>query len=125
MSITIKSFWPAILWLIFSTIAFCLPGSVLPAKTWFELIQPDKWIHIGLFLMMVFLWSMPLLNKQSFKFSYRKLFMVSMVFFGYGILMEFVQHFFVSNRAFDLGDIVADAVGCAIGFLLVKTQWKK
>jgi VanZ family protein len=49
---------------------------------------------------------------------------ITITFFGYGVLMEFVQHFFVSNRSFDLGDIGADAVGCLIGFFLSRKQWK-
>lgn len=123
MRIVIKSFWPAIVWFMLSSIAFCLPGSVLPKETWFIIVQLDKWIHIGLFLMMVFLWSMPLLHKPTFMFS--QVVAVSIVFFGYGILMEFVQHFLISNRSFDLGDIAADAIGCSIGLFLVRTQWRK
>lgn len=107
-----------------SSIAFCLPGSVLPKETWFIIIQLDKWIHVALFLMMVFLWGMPLLQRPAFKNSQKKLFILALAFFGYGILMELVQHFLVSNRSFDFGDIIADAVGCFIGFLLVRTQWK-
>ena len=34
----------------------------------------------------------------------------------YGIAMEFVQKYFVPFRSFDLGDIIADGVGCLAGF---------
>jgi VanZ family protein len=107
-----------------STVAFCLPGSALPKETWFLIVELDKWIHAGLFLIMVFLWSMPLLHKPEFKFSQIKLLIVSIVFLCYGVLMEFVQGFFIYNRSFDYRDIAADAVGCLIGFILVKTQWR-
>ncbi len=32
--------------------------------------------------------------------------------------MEFVQKYFIPNRSFDVGDIIADGIGCAIGFVL-------
>ena len=35
---------------------------------------------------------------------------------AYGITMEFIQQYFVVNRSFDPGDIVADAIGCIIGY---------
>jgi hypothetical protein len=31
--------------------------------------------------------------------------------------MEFVQKFFIKNRSFDLGDVIADAVGCGMGLI--------
>ena len=35
----------------------------------------------------------------------------------YGVGMEFVQKYFINNRSFDNGDIIADAVGCTLGVL--------
>ena len=32
--------------------------------------------------------------------------------------MEFIQKYFIPNRSFDVGDIVADGVGCAAGLLI-------
>ncbi len=40
----------------------------------------------------------------------------------YGLLMEFVQKFWVPNRSFDPGDVVADGVGAAAGVLF---SWKR
>lgn len=123
MKITIKSFWPAIVWLIFSSVAFCLPGSALPKNDWFQIAHFDKWVHVGLFSVMVFFWCLPLFNRTVVQFKLSQLFiLISLGFFSYGILMEFIQHFFIPNRSFDMGDIVADAAGCFIGFLLVKRQ---
>ncbi len=126
MRITIKSFWPAIIWLIFSSIAFCLPGSALPKNDWFQIVQLDKWIHVGLFSVMIFLWCVPLFHRSHMNLSLTKLFLwIAIAFFCYGIAMEFIQHFFVSNRSFDMGDIAADAAGCLIGLFFVRWQWKQ
>jgi len=125
MKVTIKSFWPAIVWQILSSIALCLPGRVLPEEDWFGIIQLDKWIHVGLFTVMVFLWCLPLLHRPVSRLSLPKLFTgIPIAIFGYGIFMEFIQHFLISHRSFDWGDIAADAVGCLIGLFFARRQWK-
>lgn len=124
MKVKIKSYWPAIAWMILSTVAFCLPGSTLPKDEWLGKIHADKWIHIGIFGGMVFLWSVPLLYRSLQKPFVRLLAIIASIFFGYGVLIELMQHFFISNRSFDWGDIGADAVGCLIGFFLSRRQWK-
>ena len=35
----------------------------------------------------------------------------------FGVLMEVIQHFWVTSRSFEIKDILADATGCAIGWL--------
>lgn len=39
---------------------------------------------------------------------------------AYGVAMEFVQRDFVANRSFDIMDILADALGALLGFLVIK-----
>jgi VanZ family protein len=34
----------------------------------------------------------------------------------YGVLMEIVQKYFIPFRSFDLGDILADGIGCVAGY---------
>jgi len=36
----------------------------------------------------------------------------------YGIAMEIVQKYFIPFRSFDVGDIIADAIGCFVGYLI-------
>jgi VanZ like family len=120
--IKIESWWPAMVWLILSTIAFCLPGKALPDQDWFALIQLDKWIHIGLFSVMIVLWCLPFLVRRSAEQVGNLFIYISIGWFGYGVAMELIQHYFISNRSFDSGDIAADALGCLLGFLFVKKQ---
>ena len=108
----------AVFWLILSTILLTLPGSSFPKENWLDRIWLDKWVHIGMFCIMVVLWCW----SASFYFirskQLKKIFiLVALLFTGYGIGMEFIQRYFISNRSFDLGDIIADAVGCMGGFL--------
>ena len=111
--------------MILSTIAFCLPGSVLPKNDWLGEIQIDKWIHVGLFSIMVVLWCFPFLYRSVQRPVIKLFAEIAVVFFTYGVLMELVQHFLVPRRSFDWGDIAADAVGCLFGFFFMRKQWKK
>lgn len=44
---------------------------------------------------------------------------------SYGIAMEFVQKYFIPNRSFDAGDIIADGIGSIIGVLYSLRRYKK
>ena len=51
---------------------------------------------------------------------------IALYSFLYGVIMEFIQKYFIPNRSFDLGDIAADGMGSGIGLLLsVKLYIKK
>lgn len=122
MKISIQSFLPAVVFTIFATVLFCLPGKSLPSRDWFEVLQVDKWVHVVLFLILTFLWCAPLLTRSIT--TPKLLLIISAVLLGYGVIMECVQYFFIMNRSFDTGDIAADAMGCLIGFFFAKKQWK-
>lgn len=125
MRITIKSFWPAIVALVGATILFCLPGDEFPEKSWFEKIFLDKWVHVGLFTVLVLLWSLPMLHKITATSRLHKVLVwVSVAFFLYGVIIEFVQGNFIPHRTFGVDDMAADAVGCALGFFVAKRQSK-
>ncbi len=112
------SFIPLICWFIISTILLTLPGSAFPPEKWLAKLQFDKWVHIAMFAIMVFLgcWSMH--KKYTATGKLRTAFIwIGLVSLIYGIGMEFVQRYFITNRSFDNGDIVADTIGCTIGVL--------
>ena len=117
-----KLLWPGIVWLTLSTIALCLPGKTLPDRDWFAIIQLDKWIHIGLFSVMVVLWTLPMLGRPFSEQLKHQIIYISIGWLIYGIAMELVQHYFIANRSFDLGDIAADAVGCLLAVLFVNKR---
>ncbi len=114
-------FIPAIFWLIISTILLTLPGSSFPKEDWLSKIWFDKWVHIGMFALMTFLWSWAFYKSDKTE-KVKPFIVVATVSLIYGIGMEYVQKYFIVNRAFDMGDIIADAIGCVIGLLFV---WKR
>ena len=114
---------PALTWVIIVTVLLCLPGSALPKENWFDKIWLDKWIHIILFLIMVFLWCQYVSKSGGKKVRYFR--QIAIYFFVYGIAMELVQKYFIPNRSFDLKDILADGLGCGIGLLISGRYIKK
>ena len=109
-------YWPALVWLVLCTVLLCLPGSRFPKYNWLSEIQFDKWVHIGLFGILVVLscwgsWSRAKeIPSQSNTFAWLAVWATA-----YGIGMEFIQDWYIPNRSFDVGDILADGVGAGLG----------
>jgi len=104
----------ALIWFTITTVLLCLPGSAFPKENWFDKVWFDKWIHVGLFATMVFLWCCATNIKRK---KIRYFLQITLFFFLYGIVMEFIQKYFIPNRSFDAGDILADGVGSIAGLL--------
>lgn len=109
---------PAIGWFIMVTVLLTLPGSAIPKEDWLDRIWFDKWVHIGLFAGMTFLWCWGYYRLNT---GHKKLLaifiLVAILALLYGIAMEYVQLYFISNRSFDVGDILADGIGCLAGWI--------
>jgi VanZ family protein len=97
------------------TALLCWPGNRLPQPTgnWFERLYMDKWIHVGLFGVLVYFFCKAFGNK-----GYRSWMCIAILGCLYGILMEFVQKWLIPNRGFELLDIVADCAGAGLGYVL-------
>jgi VanZ family protein len=112
------SFTPALLWSVIVTVLLTLPGSAFPSENWLSKIWFDKWVHIGLFSIIVVMWCWAMLRKNYNKQRLKNIFiLIALAWFAYGIGMEFVQKYFIPNRSFDVGDIIADGVGCLLGLV--------
>ena len=120
------SFIPAITWFVIPIILLTLPGSSFPKENWLDKIWFDKWVHIGMFAIMVTLWCWASRKLYAPGRSLRNIFIyIGLAGIAYGIGMEFVQKYFIINRSFDGGDIIADAVGCTIGVLFSMKRYIK
>ena len=108
----------ALFWLCLITVLLVIPGSKFPKQNWLDKIWFDKWVHIGIFAILVFLWCRAASRIKAF-------YIIAITAIFYGIGMEFVQKHLVSNRGFEMLDIVADAVGCVSGLLYSIMQYRK
>lgn len=116
MKNSVRFFLPVTAWLIISTILLTLPGSAFPEENFLDKIWFDKWVHVGMFALMTFLLCQALYKRNIKTTELTSAFLLAAgACLAYGILMEFVQKYWVSNRSFDFGDIVADGIGAAAG----------
>ncbi|WP_018630305.1 VanZ family protein [Niabella aurantiaca] len=116
----------ALVYWIITIVLLTLPGSAFPQEDIFSKIYFDKWIHIGMFSILVLLWNFWLMKKRGAgQRLYTPFVMISITALAYGILMEYIQKWYISNRSFDTGDIIADGTGAIIGLLASIYLYKK
>ncbi len=74
-------------------------------------------------MILVILWSKAYSHKKNTTVE-RKIFLqIMMAGIVYGIAMEIVQKYFIAFRSFDLGDILADGIGCFAGYLFAMKKF--
>lgn len=89
-------------------------------------LEPDKWVHVLLFLIMVSLWCWGWAELKISTFKKIVLFLsTAFVWLLYGIAMEFVQDALRNGRAYDVKDMIADGIGCGLGFLISLVLFRK
>lgn len=102
-----------------------MPGSNLPKIGWFDNMHFDKLVHLGIFSFLTFLLYLPYQTQwRSKKFIFTAL-AWAIAALAYGIIIEFVQKNWVPHRSFDLGDIIADAIGSFLTLFLIRMGWLK
>lgn len=116
MKIKPVQFIPAFIWFIIANILFLMPGNDVPTVSFLDVIYFDKWVHAGLFCGLTFLTAYPFIKAGNS--SKKLLIKISIVYAFYGVLIEFAQRYLAYERDFDVNDMVADAVGCAIGYII-------
>ena len=115
-----KKFIPGIVWFFLLLIAVCTPGYDLPqVGEWFNQIDFDKFIHVGIFAVLAFLFMFPffkssLTKKQQWHYCIK----IALATCIWGITTELIQKYFIPGRSFDLMDWAADSLGglCALIF---------
>jgi VanZ like family len=110
----------AVSWLLIMCVLFFLPGSALPKEDWLNSIYFDKWVHVGLFAVLIFLW------RSAFNWNFTEYnWVLILSALLYGLLVEFIQRQWIPNRSFDLYDVLADTTGSIVGMLVWLRSYKK
>jgi VanZ family protein len=123
MFIRTRSFVPAIIWFVFITILFVLPGSDFPDEDWFHKIYLDKWVHSGFFFLLVYLFEMPFILEDASASKW--LVRITAAAILYGIAIEFIQKWWVPGRSFDVIDMIFDSIGSIAAFYYGKRIRRK
>lgn len=122
MKVAVTKFLPGIMWVFVIFILLIMPGSDIPANEWFEILFFDKWIHTGLFAILVFLWALPLNTQVN-----RNVFLTVIIILSvlYGVAMEYVQKHIAPTRSFDITDMIADTAGALTGAVFTTIFYKR
>lgn len=109
-------------WTLFTILLLCLPGSMVPGTGIFATKNLDKFVHVGLFASNVLLWGWHYETTDRHTRSLRFVFVAATaIMITLGIVMEYVQLYFIPNRSFDGYDILADVIGAVLaGLWLLK-----
>ena len=107
-----------IFWTLLTIVLLCLPGSTLPSQGLFSIPGFDKYCHIVLFGGIVLFWAFNLYFRRAQDLKWREtLVFLALISINLGIVLEFLQFYYIPNRSFDSGDIFAD-MGGSIAALL-------
>ena len=104
-------------WTIFIEILLCLPGNALPNEAGIGIPNIDKVAHVIIFGAFVGFWcfyfSRKIQEHEKLKVVFFCIFIAAAV---NGIAIEYIQKYFIPNRSFDQGDIIADLLSAGIGY---------
>jgi len=106
-------------WTLFTILLLCLPGSMVPGTGIFAMKNLDKVVHVLMFALNVLFWGWHYETSAGRDSRNLKLIFIAAtaIMIILGIVMEYVQKYFIPNRSFDGYDIVADIVGSALAGL--------
>ena len=125
--IPINKFIPGIAWFFLVLILICLPGDELPrVENWMSAIYFDKWIHVGMFSMLAFLFMMPICKlENSNKKKWLLIIKIALAVCIWGLATELIQKFFIAGRSFDLYDWLADSFGIFLAIIVCRRLYLK
>lgn len=112
-------------WLLLVLLLTLTPGENMP-KTglWEDLLSFDKVAHFFIFGILVFLMIVGLSKQYRYQFLRSKAVQLSLtVGILYGIIIEIIQQF-IPGRGFEFADIIANTIGCFMGFGLFYVVYK-
>ena len=114
-------FVPGLAWFFLVDFLMLLPGRDIPSVSWLEDIYFDKWVHTGSFMVLTFLFSW-IFYKSSYNSSERLKYFIKIAIAAsiWGLIIEFLQRFYIPGRSYDLLDWAADSLGSLIGLLLAR-----
>ncbi len=115
---TLRNYLPAIIWALVIAYLSTMGGINLPQSLW-EIVAVDKIGHFLVYAILVILLLIGL-KKSKLDLSTKRVTWVLLSCIGYSIMLEFVQLYFFPHRYFEYLDILANIIGCTLGYLVYK-----
>lgn len=122
-------FWrylfPGIVWLLLILLLSLTPGEEMPQHM-ISLVAFDKLMHWFFYGILTHLWLVGFKKQyRSLILKKRALWIVVPGVIIVGVLIEFTQGWIIPGRVFEMWDIVANIIGCAMGVLLFRFIYGK
>ena len=113
----IKAFIPALIWSLIILALSLGPGVNIPEEIW-DLLAPDKWAHMLVYLIQagLLMRGFHLIGRLN---TSTKVLAISISIL-FGILMEVMQYCFFPNRFFEVLDIIANIIGSLFSLIVLK-----
>lgn len=111
------AFW-AVLWALAILVLTLMPGSDVPGWPWAERVQLDKFVHAFLFGVQCVLLGLALAQVWPGR-RIGPLALAAVLALCFGGVIELLQEAMGEGRHGDLADLLADAVGVLLGFVLM------
>ena len=121
---TILYYLPAMGWIVLILFLCTMPGSSIPKISILDKLHIDKVVHFVLFGGTVILLAYGY-YKQNNGLSNLGLSGIVIVVTLYGLAIEYIQKYLVTNRSFDMMDVLADGTGAAMGALIFRWVGKR
>lgn len=114
-----------ICWLLIILLLTLTPGDALPqTNLWAELLNVDKVVHFIIFGILTLLMIIGFTKQYTFatlrKYAVAAALAVSI---GYGIVIELIQ-IAIPGRGLELMDMVANTIGCMLGYAVFYMIYK-
>lgn len=116
----------AILWALLILILCGIPGKDIPHISFLELLSFDKFVHAGIFFVLLLLAVRGFLVQSNFP-QLKKLakFIALLICIVYGGSLEIMQGTLFVDRSADVFDFIANAFGATMGVLVYDWMEKK
>ncbi len=109
------------LWALVILILCGMPGRDVPHISFLEMVSFDKFVHAGIFFLLILLIIRGFLLQISFiKLKQNAKFIALVICVIYGGLLEILQGTIFEGRSADVFDFLADSFGSVLGLLMYK-----
>jgi hypothetical protein len=115
-----KYLWTPIVWFLVILVLCATPGKDIPHISFLELLAFDKWVHAGIFFILVLLMIRGFrMQRSGWIFDHAVIF--TLVFsISYGGILELLQGAVFEDRSADVYDFIANTFGAIVGVMLYR-----
>jgi VanZ family protein len=117
---SIKNYIKSIIWGLVILFSGTIPANKISKISLLEIRHMDKLLHFLLYLIFSLILYFDLRrNTRTLKDNFSIYFFIFFIPFFWGMIMELIQYYLITNRQGSIADIIANICGIFTGILLV------